>query len=236
MPFPRESRIVTSVMWFRRDLRLMDNPALLAAAAEGDAEVVPLFVLDPALWRPAGSARRAYLNASLNRLSERVGGLQLRRGDPVQQVVSVARAADARTVHIAADFGPYGSRRDRRVEEALRTHGIDLVRTGSPYAIDPGQVLNKSGAPYQVFTPFSRAWRQQGRPQPVAPPQNVAWARPLTSHPLYRARGSAGVRSPTAGEEAALRCWRDFLTHRLGDYERAGTGRIRTARHGCRCT
>src|SRR5699024_8002908 len=60
-----------------------------------------------------------------------------------------------------------------------------------------------------------------GRPQPVAPPQNVAWARPLTSHPLYRARGSAGARSPTAGEEAALRCWRDFLTHRLGDYERA---------------
>ena len=42
-------------MWFRRDLRLADNPALLAAAAEG--EVLPLFVLDQALWGPAGVSR-----------------------------------------------------------------------------------------------------------------------------------------------------------------------------------
>ncbi len=55
-----------SVMWFRRDLRLSDNPALLEAAADGD--VLPLFVLDPALWGPAGPSRRAYLAASLRAL------------------------------------------------------------------------------------------------------------------------------------------------------------------------
>jgi len=56
-------------MWFRRDLRLADNPALLSAVSDAtDARVVPLFVLDPALWRPAGPARRAYLAASLTDL------------------------------------------------------------------------------------------------------------------------------------------------------------------------
>jgi len=59
--------VSTSVLWFRRDLRLRDNPALLAAAG-GTGEprqVLPLFVLDPALWEPAGPARRAYLLTSL---------------------------------------------------------------------------------------------------------------------------------------------------------------------------
>ena len=100
---------MTSVMWFRRDLRLSDNPALLAAlAGAADTQVVPLFVLDPALSRPAGAARRAYLEASLTDLGMRVGGLQLRRGDPVREVAEVARAARASAVHVAEDFGPTG--------------------------------------------------------------------------------------------------------------------------------
>ncbi len=68
-------------MWFRRDLRLADNPALLAAVAEGGGEVMPLFVQDLALWRPTGPSRRRYLSGSLAGLSARVGGMQVRRGD-----------------------------------------------------------------------------------------------------------------------------------------------------------
>src|SRR5690348_293391 len=75
------------VMWFRRDLRLRDNPALLAAAADG-AGVLPLFVMDPALWRPAGPTRRAYLLRSLAALDAdlrgRGGRLVVRHGDPVE--------------------------------------------------------------------------------------------------------------------------------------------------------
>src|SRR4028118_1446849 len=85
---------------FRRARRLGDSPALREAVASGADGVVPLFVIDPALWGPAGAARRAYLCDSLGRLSEQVGGLQLRHGDPVEQVVAVARAAGAQTVHI----------------------------------------------------------------------------------------------------------------------------------------
>ena len=92
---------MTSVMWFRRDLRLADNPALIAAAEDGD--VLPLFVLDPALWGPSGPSRRAYLGASLRSLDaslrQRRTQLSVVRGDPVRRVVLAAKA-----VRIA---GPY---------------------------------------------------------------------------------------------------------------------------------
>src|SRR4051812_49741160 len=104
----------TSVMWFRRDLRLGDNPALLEAVADGP--VLPLFVLDPALWGPAGPSRRAYLAASLRSLDQQLrsqqGRLSVVHGDPVHRVVLAAPAVGAERVHAAADFGPYGAPRD----------------------------------------------------------------------------------------------------------------------------
>lgn len=206
-------------MWFRRDLRLADNPALLSAVAEAaDTAVVPLFVLDPTLWRPAGPSRRAYLAASLADLGSRVGGLQLRLGDPVREVVAVARAAQAGTVHIARDHGPRGRARDLEVEEALAAHGIDLVRTGSPYAVPPGQVLNKAHDAYQVFTPYSRTWHERGWPAPMLSPGAVSWLRPLDSHHLEPGPVPEGLVVPPAGESAAHRRWRDFLQRQLGDY------------------
>ena len=112
---------MTAVMWFRRDLRLADNPALLEAAADGD--VLPLFVLDPALWGPAGLPRQLYLGDALRALDASLrdraggsGGLQVVRGDPARRVVLAARAVGATRVHVAADHGPYGSTRDRAVE------------------------------------------------------------------------------------------------------------------------
>ena len=130
----------TSVMWFRRDLRLGDNPALLEAVADGP--VLPLFVLDPALWGPAGHSRRAYLAASLRALDGRLRQHRTRlsvvRGNPVRRVVLAARAVGAERVHVAADFGPYGIRRDQEVEKALAEAGIELSvpgrRTPSPPA------------------------------------------------------------------------------------------------------
>ena len=96
-----------AVMWFRRDLRLSDNPALLEAAAR-DGEVLPLFVVDPTLWRHSGPSRRHYLGESLKDLDQRIG-LVVRTGDPVTEVVRAAREAGADQVHVAADYGPYGS-------------------------------------------------------------------------------------------------------------------------------
>ena len=216
---------MTSVMWFRRDLRLGDNPALLEAAADGD--VLPLFVLDPRLWGPAGVPRQAYLAASLRALDAAIrerkggaGGLQVVRGDPVRRVMLAARAIGAERVHLAADYGPYGSQRDAAVAEALAEHGVELVRTGSPYAVAPGRVTKDDGTPYAVFTPFSRAWSAHGWRAPVDPPRGTTFLTLDDTTDIPDPTLPDGLTLPTAGEAAARRRWRTFVDERLPDYGR----------------
>ena len=164
------SNVGTAVWWVRRDFRLADNPALRAALDDGS--VLPLFVLDPALLRNAGTGRRAWLMAALRVLDAdlRVGGgpgLSVLRGKAWNVVPRVARQVDADRVHVAADFAPYGRRRDGRVGEALGSADRELVRTGSPYAVAPGTLMNKTGDPFQVFTPFHRTWLDHGVNEPA---------------------------------------------------------------------
>jgi deoxyribodipyrimidine photo-lyase len=208
-------------MWFRRDLRLADNPALLAAADSGPDGVVPLFVFDDRLWGPAGEPRRGYLLDSLADLGARVGGMQLRSGDPVEEVVATARAAGAGVVHVSADFNPYGRRRDDAVERALAGAGLELRRSGSPYAVAPGRIGRsdeRSGETqgYQVFSPFFRAWTAHGWPAPAAEPADVAWIRPLPNAAVPTV--AADLRLPPAGEAAALARWHAFRDGPLAAY------------------
>ncbi len=213
---------MTAVLWFRRDLRLADHPALVEACADG--EVLPLFVLDPALWGPAGPSRRAYLAASLRcldtALRERGGRLHLVEGDPVLRVPEAAAAAGADRVHVSADFGPYGSGRDQRVEAALRDAGAELVRTGSPYAVAPGRVRNGSGSAYRVFTPFARAWSEHGWRAP-APVPDATWVERALPGAVEVPQPPVpdGLTLPEAGEAAARRRWEEFLADGVGGYD-----------------
>jgi deoxyribodipyrimidine photo-lyase len=214
----------TAVMWFRRDLRLADHPALLAASGSdgvtgaGSRAVVPLFVVDPALWGPAGDPRRAWLVRSLRALDERLGGgLVVRHGDPAAVVPAVADDAGAGEVHVTADTGPYGRRRDAAVEEALRSPGLRLVRTGTPYAVGPGSVLNGSGEPYKVFTPFYRAWQRHGWPRPAATADEVRWER-VGGREWPEEPSLDGLSLPAVGEAAARARWEEFRDEDLLDY------------------
>ena len=106
-----------AVWWIRRDMRLSDNKALQAAAAEGT--VVPLFVVDPVFAR-AGRARRQFMFNILEELNRATGGaLVVRNGHPAAEVVDVARTVGAHNVYIASDFAPYGMQRDALVRDAL---------------------------------------------------------------------------------------------------------------------
>jgi len=211
-----------AVMWFRRDLRLADNPALLHALDSGPDGVLPLFVLDPSLWGPAGVSRRCYLSRSLARLDASLrgigGSLSVREGDPVAEVLGAAREVGATTVHVAADYAPYGRQRDERVEEALAAEGIELVRTGSPYAVAPDRVRNGSGQPYRVFTPFSRGWAEHGWRHPVPAPTEGPWLSLADTVEVPDPELPDGLDLPEAGEDAAHQAWRDFLDGPVGDY------------------
>jgi len=204
----------SSVMWFRRDLRVRDNPALLAALEEGAVQAV--FVLDPALWSGAGPARRAWLAANVLALAERIP-LSIHHGDPREVV---PRVAGERRVHVSAETTPYGVRRDRAVGRS-----VELVPTGSPYVVGPGRVLNGSGGPYQVFSAFARAWREHGWPEPAATPRSPdlvpADSQAEAVEMLEKAVADAPFELPGAGEEAAWRRWRSFSSSGLRDYQAA---------------
>ncbi len=217
---PSVGRVSASVLWFRRDLRLADNPALLAAVAAGTAGVVPLFVVDPVLWDPAGPVRRAYLLRSLRSLDESLGGaLHVRTGDPARAVAELAAELTAGSVHCAADFGPYGSRRDAAVAAALSAAGRDLVRTGSPYAVAPGRVRKGDGTPYRVYTPFYRAWVDHGWRGPAGPPPgDPPWRRHTGSCALPGHPDLGRLVLPEAGERAAVQRWQAFRDGGLDGY------------------
>lgn len=213
-----------TVLWFRRDLRLRDHPALSAAVAEASATgsgVVPLFVHDDALVGPSGANRRAFL-------AECVADLQaswdvpmvIRRGDPAEVVVQVAEEVGASTVFAAGDCAPYGRRRDAAVAEALEAQGRALVRVGSPYAVSPGRVVNGSGLAYRVFTPFSKAWVAQGWAEPSDAPRGVRWHEVASDSSLSEltAVPTAAV-LPTAGEGVALARFQEFLDTGIATYD-----------------
>jgi deoxyribodipyrimidine photo-lyase len=173
---------VASVLWFRRDLRLTDHPALAAALAEG--EVVPLFVLDPVLYERAGAPRQAFLLGCLERMQ-----VVVRTGDPQRVVRAVAREVEAEHVYVTKDFGPYGRARDAGLEDLL-------VEVGTPYAVSPDELK-----PYKVFTPYYRQWRARGWERPIPAPTSPRWLM-LESDPLPAAPDAVTLEP---GEEAGLR-------------------------------
>ncbi|MFL0294515.1 cryptochrome/photolyase family protein [Mycobacterium sp. SMC-18] len=210
-----------SLLWFRRDLRLQDLPAL-AAAIDQDRDVLGCFVLDPRLEATSGARRLAFLGDCLRHLrTELDGRLLITRGHPEERIPLIAKDIGASAVHISADFSPFGRRRDDRVRDAL--DGIPLIPTGSPYLVSPGRVTKDDDSPYRVFTPFFRRWRDHGWRQPAGTGADSAqWIDPGSL--------AAGVAEPVdipdtstssgfaAGEEAALRQWRRFVDAGLGNY------------------
>jgi deoxyribodipyrimidine photo-lyase len=205
-----------AVMWFRRDLRLDDHPALAAALSE-HPEVVPLFVLDPVFSPSSATPRGVHLAAALRALGAATGGaLVVRHGDPAEVVAEAAAEVGASTVYVSRDAGPYGRRRDAAVASRLQSEGRTLRGVGSPYAVEPGTVLKGDGTPYAVFTPFFKAWQQQGWARPVDAATDPAWIE-LRGDPFPEPAAS-GPDLPAAGPEAALERWGEFERDGLGDY------------------
>ena len=207
----------TSIMWFRRDLRINDHPALLAAI-ESAEQVIPLFILDKKQIDEAGEKLLAYMGQSLRALDKSLGNrLHIIQGDQVEVLKELMAQHDVEEVHISAEYERYGAERDTRVEAA----GIKLVRTGSPYAVTPGRVLKPSDAtPYKVYTPFYRGWRTHGYRAPAVTPKKFAVVQPTEK---YRAfpdfQFPEGVQIIAAGEAAALKRFEAFTKSGLDSYD-----------------
>ncbi|MBI5089834.1 MAG: deoxyribodipyrimidine photo-lyase [Actinobacteria bacterium] len=231
-----------SILWFRRDLRVVEHPALAAAHEHG--EVVPVYVLDPA-FEAAGAPRRAYLAAALRELDGQLGGrLVVRAGDPVEVVPALAAEVAADSVFVTRDHGPYGRRRDGAVADRLRSDGRAFRGVGSNYALEPGTVGKADGSPYSVFTPFAKRWLAIGADEwpdrPATPPvDDVRWVgapdvERVALPPLPEGVPPEGL--PDASADAVRAQWADFVDLRLDDYDeqrnlpgRDGTSRMSIA-------
>ncbi len=209
----------TSLLWLRRDLRLADHPALLAARDAAD-EVVPVFVLDDALRGPSGAARLAFLYGCLRDLTDRTdGALRVLHGKPADVIAAAVQRSGASSVHISSDHGPYGRERDAQVAAALRD--VPLVATGSPYGVTPGTLAKADEDPYKVFTPFAKAWRERGLHSPARTPTSLPWTDgALSTETLPKDPGLGNVVLPEPGERAGLARWQTWRERAVANYDR----------------
>ena len=204
-----------SVVWFRRDLRVRDHPALMRAVDVGD-RVAPVFVVDEQLLagRWLSPNRLWFLRESVAALAEelaRLGApLTVIRGDPRVVVPAFARAVEARRVLVSRDATPYGRARDRDVAEELRAAGILLEAAPGLLIVEPDAVATAAGTPYRVYAPFRRAWLAAPRRAllPAPPAIRAATVPPAAAiddvlDPIEPTADAGGL--PEPGERAARR-------------------------------
>lgn len=161
------------LLWLRRDLRLSDQAALIAAASEGP--VVPVYVLDDdtAKHRAMGGASRWWLHDSLASLDEalRAKGsrLILRRGKCDEELARVAEEVGAGRVHCIRHYEPWWRNAERGVAKRL-----ELVCHDGNYLLPPGTLTTGAGTPFKIYTPFWRALKEHmPPPAPANRPREI---------------------------------------------------------------
>jgi deoxyribodipyrimidine photo-lyase len=160
------------LVWFRNDLRVRDNLALLTAAESGNP-VIALFILeDDDRSVPLGSAQRWWLHHSLDRLAEsldRLGArLVLKRGDPQHILETMCADTGAKTVLWNRRHAPAQMQRDSAIRRALRDNGATVESFAGQLLHEPTRMKTGSGGPYRVYTPFWRAFSETRHPRPPA--------------------------------------------------------------------
>ena len=153
--------MATALVWFRRDLRLHDNPALAQAIADGFAPVL-VYVHAPqedGEWAP-GAASLVWLHHSLRALQQDVralgGDLLIRCGPSLRELELLQSETRAEALYFANCYEPHAQRRDAQVQDAFESRGLTVHRFNASLLLEPWQVQTGSGTPYRVFTPF---WR-----------------------------------------------------------------------------
>ena len=164
------SRTSVTVHWFRRDLRLHDNHALLAALRSGHP-VLPIFIFDTNILddlEDKCDRRVDFIHRTLQAINaelEQYGSnLHVEVGDPMEAWRRIVERYNVKSVQANRDHEPYGVARDVRVEEFLKGKGVVFTTHKDHSVFERNEVVKEDGLPYTVFTPYMRKWRAQFRP------------------------------------------------------------------------
>jgi len=222
----------TSLVWFRTDLRLKDNPALAVAVKRG-GPVVPVFVHAPeeeAPWSPGG-ASLWWLHHSLKSLDESLRAigsrLIIRRGPTPESLRGLLKETGATAVFWNRRYEPAVIARDKETKESLRADGIVAESFNAALLHEPWTIRNQSGKPFQVFTPFWKhcltkpdpdkplpALRALAAPEPW--PTSLALAELELEPKINWAEGMRAAWQP--GEAGAQTQLKRFLGSAFGSY------------------
>ncbi|QIG45494.1 deoxyribodipyrimidine photo-lyase [Nocardioides anomalus] len=211
----------TSLMVFTRDLRVHDNPALVAAAKAD--RVVPLFVLDTGVLRLdyTNANKGAFLAGCLEdldaSLKQRGGGLVVRRGRWVTEVTKVAEEVGADEVHVNADHSGYAQRRLEALGER-----VELTVHQGLTVVEPGAVTPAGKTHYGVFSPYFRAWEKAEHREPVGAPRKLSVPRVAKGDlpsPDDIAKGERAPDLAEPGETAGRRLMQAWLKGGIDAYD-----------------
>ncbi|GEP43012.1 cryptochrome/photolyase family protein [Brevifollis gellanilyticus] len=218
----------TVIHWFRRDLRLTDNPAL-SAAAKASEQVVPVYVLSD--WKKdhawTGSIRQQFLCGCLDSLAKNLHAIDsrliLRTGRADLEIEKLIKETKATAVYFNRDYDPYGREMEKKVQAVCARHHVECLSFKDRVLHEAEEVLTGDGGPYRVFTPYSRNWltkektEAHGRLKSLGPAKRIPsdelptlehWKLPATDADL-----------PAPGEKAARERMKDFIENgRLMSY------------------
>lgn len=213
-----------TIHWHRRDLRLSDNAGFDAAVRAANGDVASVFIFDDALLRGGGvaPARVRFMLDSLRALDEalraRGSRLILRRGDPVIELLRLAREIGASAVHFNKDYTPTARTRDARVTQALTQQGMRIEAFKDQVVFEEREILTGAGSPYTVFTPYKRAWLARPRPQPLQdagiPLRAPAAESIVMPTPAELGAAESQQQIPRGGEAEAQRALREWIDAR----------------------
>jgi len=222
----------SSIVWFRLDLRLADNPALQAAIKRGGT-IVPVFIHAPeeeAPWQPGGTSRW-WLHQSLKSLDESLHAagsrLLIRRGSTRETLHELVKEAGATAVFWNRRYEPAVIARDTKIKDSLRAVGVEAASFNAALLHEPWTIENQSGKPFQVFTPFWKHCLTKPDPaEPLAAPRKLnapgKWPKSLTLDELElepKINWAAGLRAAwQPGEPGATTSLRGFLAKAFDNY------------------
>lgn len=170
-----------SIVWFRKDLRLNDNPAFFYAAKKGP--VIPVFI-----WSPSeedlepGGASKVWLYHSLISLEKQLEALGLdliiSKGNAFQSLLKIIKSTNAKAIYCNKRYEPLITKRDHEIEHSVNEIGLEFKSFDASLLIDPKKILNKNNQPFKVFSHFwKNCLSKINKRDPLPIPENVIPAK-----------------------------------------------------------